>query len=115
MQRYNISPIQSSTTSRFMSIIVLSGFITVADDDLSSVKQALAEHCQLTEQESGCLCFQVTQDPNNPNRFDVYEEFVDQAAFDFHQQRVAHSKWGHVSKNVERHYNITTKSLPKQE
>ncbi len=49
----------------------------------------------------------VTQDDMNPLKFSVYEEFVDQAAFDLHQARVKSSRWGQVTQNVERHYQIS--------
>ncbi|MFM5384476.1 putative quinol monooxygenase [Aeromonas veronii] len=64
-------------------------------------------HIQLTRAETGCLIFKVTQDPLNPCRFDVYEEFVDQAAFQAHQARVKSSRWRKITVNVERHYTVT--------
>ncbi|WP_404819203.1 putative quinol monooxygenase, partial [Vibrio tritonius] len=36
-------------------------------------------HKALTRAEAGCLVFEVTQNPDNPLRFDVYEEFIDAA------------------------------------
>ena len=79
------------------------------DKDLERVKQELVVHFDLTRQESGCLVFEVTPDANDPNRFNVYEEFVDQHAFDHHQARIANSNWGKVTKRVSRHYQITTR------
>ena len=64
-------------------------------------------HKNLTLKEAGCLTFTVTLDEVNPNKFSVYEEFVNQDAFDYHQARVKLSKWGEVTKNVERHYKIS--------
>ena len=89
-----------------MSKIVLTGHIEVPTDDLEAVLTALPIHKALTHQEPGCLVFKVTQDPHIPNRFSVYEEFVDQQAFDTHQQRVKSSDWGKITHRVERHYQI---------
>lgn len=75
--------------------------------DLSLVKFELKRHIQLTRAETGCLIFEVTQDPLNPCRFDVYEEFVDEAAFQAHQARVKSSRWGEITVNVERYYTVT--------
>ncbi|XQW88447.1 putative quinol monooxygenase [Aeromonas veronii] len=61
---------------------------------MAAVKDELDNHIQLTRAESGCLIFEVTQDLLNPCRFDVYEEFVDEAAFQVHQARVKSSRWG---------------------
>lgn len=90
-----------------MSKVTLSGYIIVADTDLAAVRQALPEHQLLTQAEKGCLVFNVTPSQSHPNRFDVYEEFVDQNAFDLHQARVKASAWGRITVNVARHYQIS--------
>lgn len=90
-----------------MGNIVLQGFIIVPPSELTMVKAELATHIGLTRAELGCLIFEVTQDPLNPCRFDVYEEFADQAAFQAHQARVKSSRWGKITVNVERHYTVT--------
>lgn len=93
-----------------MTKITLKGHIIVPKADLAEVQTALATHITLTQQEEGCLVFHVKQCSNNPQRFDVYEEFVDQAAFNLHQQRVASSEWGQITQNVSRHYRITAET-----
>jgi autoinducer 2-degrading protein len=90
-----------------MKKVILSGFIIVPVSDLAVVHDELDNHIFLTHSEAGCLIFEVTQDNINPCRFDVYEEFVDQAAFQAHQARVSSSRWGAITVNVERHYTIT--------
>ena len=90
-----------------MSKIVLSGFIIVPEQDLNLIKAELAHHVKLTCQEAGCIVFNVVQNEELSNRFDVYEEFVDQQAFQCHQQRVKTSNWGKLTKNVQRHYQIS--------
>ncbi|MFM5008937.1 putative quinol monooxygenase [Aeromonas sp. R9-2] len=90
-----------------MKEIILKGFILVSQNDLMAVKDELDNHIQLTRAETGCLIFQVTQDPLNPCRFDVYEEFVDKVAFQAHQARIKSSRWGEITVNVERHYTVT--------
>ncbi|MEM7118280.1 MAG: putative quinol monooxygenase [Chloroflexota bacterium] len=90
-----------------MSKVILKGHIIVPENDLAAVEKELVNHIRLTRQEEGCLIFKVTQDPNQPQRFDVYEEFVNQDAFDKHQQRVKSSYWGKVAANVARHYEIS--------
>lgn len=89
-----------------MSKVVLSGYISVPESDLPQVKTALPEHIRLTRAESGCLVFTVTECPSDPARFEVYEEFEDEAACKYHQKRVASSPWSTCTKNVERHYKI---------
>lgn len=90
-----------------MTKVVLEGFIIVPDLDLEIVKRELPKHTKLTLNESGCLTFKVTPDELNLNKFYVYEDFVNQTAFDKHQARVKSSRWGEVTKNVARHYKIS--------
>lgn len=89
-----------------MNKVILKGFIIVPSADLSAIKKALISHKELTRNEPGCLMFNVTQSESNVNRFDVHEEFINNAAFEQHQIRVKNSAWGKVSANVERHYEI---------
>ena len=89
-----------------MAKVILQGFIVVPASELEVVKSELIVHKRLTLKETGCLIFTVTPDEVNPHKFAVYEEFVDQEAFDNHQSRVKSSKWGKVTKNVERNYEI---------
>lgn len=86
-----------------MAKIRLQGFILIPAADLELVKSELDIHKTLTLKEAGW----VTQDDMNPLKFSVYEEFVGQAAFDLHQARVKSSRWGQVTQNVERHYQIS--------
>ena len=52
--------------------------------DLDVVKQALVKHKQLTLEEPGCITFKVVENKKDPLRFDVYEEFTIQSAFEQH-------------------------------
>ena len=90
-----------------MSKITLSGHIEVPSEDLDAVLAELPNHIALTHQEAGCITFTVIRDSDNPQRFSVYEEFTERAAFEKHQARVKASHWGEVTKNVERFYTVT--------
>ncbi|MBE0404578.1 putative quinol monooxygenase [Halomonas citrativorans] len=89
-----------------MAKVTLKGFIEVPGSDLDGVQAELNTHRQLTLEEPGCITFKVTQDKTDPCRFDVYEEFIDRKAFEEHQQRVASSDWGKLTRNVKRHYEV---------
>jgi len=90
-----------------MSTVTLKGYVIVPDTYLADVERELHYHIQLSRQEKGCITFEVSQDPENTNRFNVYEEFVSQDAFIFHQQRLAETAWGRISEKLEKHYNTT--------
>jgi quinol monooxygenase YgiN len=89
-----------------MAKISLKGFIIVPDMSLAIIRQELPVHIELTRKETGCLVFEVIPAENNPNRFDVYEEFASKADFEAHQVRVKNSRWGQVTSGVERYYGI---------
>lgn len=86
--------------------VILKGYLIVPDADLPAVLAELPHHIDATRQEEGCLIFEVSRDDDDANRFNVYEEFVDSAAFAVHQSRVSRSPWGEISKNAERHYQV---------
>ncbi|WP_261817192.1 putative quinol monooxygenase [Vibrio gallicus] len=89
-----------------MCKVILKGHIVVPERELSIILKELEIHKNLTLKEQGCIVFEVTQSAAEVARFEVYEEFINRAAFDYHQQRVAISHWGSVSKNVQRFYQI---------
>ncbi|RCW96959.1 putative quinol monooxygenase [Marinomonas foliarum] len=89
-----------------MPNVTLSGHIEVPSEDLNAVLAELPNHITLTQQEAGCNAFTVVRDSNNPQHFDVYEEFTDKAAFEKHQARVKASHWGEITKNVEWFYTV---------
>ena len=90
-----------------LSKVILKEYVLVADSDLEAVKRELESHIRLTRQEDGCIVFDVSQDSENKNRFNVYEEFSSQEAFELHQQRAGSTEWGKVSSKLEKHYKTT--------
>ncbi|WP_421241654.1 putative quinol monooxygenase [Aeromonas enteropelogenes] len=73
--------------NRNKSKVILEGFVIIPPSDFVIVKNELSRHIQLTRTEPGCLVFEVIQDSANPCRFNVYEEFVDNIAFQAHLYR----------------------------
>ncbi|EGR2914551.1 antibiotic biosynthesis monooxygenase [Vibrio parahaemolyticus] len=94
-----------------MGKVILSGYIEVPENELEIVTTALEQHIELTRQEAGCIVFEVTQSTEIPNRFNVYEEFLDKSAFELHQARVKASHWGQVTANVKRSYSIEEQNV----
>lgn len=89
-----------------MSNVILKGYLLVPPADLPAVKQELPNHIRLTRKEAGCLVFEVSQDHENAQRFNVYEEFSSKEAFAAHQVRVRSSKWCEITAGMERYYEI---------
>ena len=64
-----------------MTRVILKGYVIVPDDDLDAINEALPAHIVNTRAEDGCLLFNVTQDVNKKNRFNVHEEFINKESF----------------------------------
>ncbi|MFD1383962.1 putative quinol monooxygenase [Rhodanobacter aciditrophus] len=90
-----------------MSKVILQGHIIVPSHVLDDVLEELPTHIALTRKEVGCLVFNVNQSDNYPLRFNVYEEFANSQAFEAHQARVKASRWGKITQQVERCYQVT--------
>lgn len=74
-------------------------------EELATVRQHLALHISLTRSEPGCVSFEFRQS-GDPLIWQVAEAFVDEAAFDAHQARVAASEWGRATTGIERRYVV---------
>jgi len=88
--------------------IKLVGVLMVPDEDMALVDQVLPAHIRLTRDEPGCLNFEVWQDPNSLNEYQVREHFVDRMAFLLHQKRTQASTWGRVTAHLQRRYTISS-------
>lgn len=82
----------------------LEGHIDVPADRIAQVSEALKDHIKLTREEEGCIFFNVDACTKVEGRFLVSEAFVDDAAFQFHQERAGQSAWAEASKDVTRDY-----------
>lgn len=82
----------------------LEGHIDVPADRIAQVSEALKDHINLTRAEEGCIFFNVDKCDKIEGRFLVSEAFVDEAAFQFHQERAGASPWAKASKDVPRDY-----------
>ena len=82
----------------------LEGHIDVPSERIAQVSEALKEHIRLTREEAGCIFFNVDACSEVAGRFLVSEAFVDEAAFNFHQERAGASPWAEASAGVPRDY-----------
>jgi len=91
--------------------VILRGELRCADPgEAERVRAHLADHIALTRAEPGCLAFDVTPTETD-GVWSVRERFVDEAAFDLHQRRVASSTWGRETAGIQRFYVIHGRAL----
>ncbi len=65
-------------------MIIIIATIIAKKDKIAEVKAGLQNLVAHTTQETGCISYTLHQDRDNTNVFMFYEQFKDQAAFDFH-------------------------------
>lgn len=90
-----------------MEKVSLKGYIRVPQHQLAATEAELERHIALTRAEAGCLSFAVTASPRDPLCFDVAETFVSTEAFALHQQRAQSSAWGALTRDFQRHYEVS--------
>jgi quinol monooxygenase YgiN len=66
------------------NMVTLIAKVVAKDDKVAAAKAGLQELVRHTSQEPGCLSYTLHQDQKDPRVFFFYEQFQDQAAFDFH-------------------------------
>lgn len=79
--------------------------LCASEEEAAIVRSHLPDHKRLTRAEPGCTVFEVLESPN-PLVWDVSEEFVDEPAFEAHQQRVSNSPWGRATAGIVRRYSV---------
>jgi quinol monooxygenase YgiN len=87
-------------------VVRVSGYLRCAPDEIGMVRAALPEHVRLTLAEPGCMTFAVTQDADDPCRWNVDESFRDAAAFEAHRARSAESDWGRMTAHLFRDISV---------
>jgi len=98
-----------------MARVTLTGFLICRSlEEADRAAALLPEHIRLTRAEPGCLVFEVVRSMSDPIRFAVREVFVDRAAFDAHQARVADSDWGRATRGIGRDYVLTERGRETQ-
>ena len=72
---------------------VLQVNIRIKHENVDAFMAKLAENAAAARKESGCRTFDVDVDPKDPTRVLLYEVYVDEKAFDAHQQTAAFKKY----------------------
>lgn len=75
--------------------------------EVEILKKFLPEHSRLTKAELGCLSFEVTP-TDDPLVWQVEECFIDQQAFEQHQNRTRSSAWWNATSHIRRDYKISS-------
>lgn len=65
-------------------MLIVTGLITVPDGAFEAARPAIRRMVAATLTEPGCITYGFWQDPEQPDRLRVYEEWQDRAALEAH-------------------------------
>ncbi|SEG91875.1 Quinol monooxygenase YgiN [Thermomonospora echinospora] len=82
-------------------MIVVSGFMEVAPDYADRFAACTRELVDATRREPGCVEYRFARSIEKAERFEVFEEFVDQAALDEHVRADHYRSWNRALKDIE--------------
>ena len=86
--------------------VQLSGLLVCeSEEDAKIIKDFLPEHMRLSQEEEGCMSFDVSP-TENPLVWRVQERFRDAEAFGFHQQRTRVSAWWAATAHIPRKFEV---------
>lgn len=94
---------------------IVSVTFVIKDEYAESFQEEMSRQARkCLAREEGCLQFDVGQDPENPNRFFLYELYADQAAFEAHTQTDHFAAFGQLVKDwiTERHLSTWERVEP---
>lgn len=82
-------------------MIIVSGLMEIAPADLDRFTALTRELVEATRREPGCVEYRFAQSIEKAERFEVFEEFVDQAALDEHARADHYRGWGRALKDID--------------
>jgi quinol monooxygenase YgiN len=88
-------------------MLIVTGIIEVPAEAFEAARPALRKMVAATLEEPGCITYAFWQDPDNPGRLRVYEEWEGRAALEAHfatehmaEFRAALAELGPVSRDI---------------
>ena len=99
-------------------MLVVTGEIVIADEDIEDAKGAAAQMAKATRDEPGCITYVFYQHIESPGHFRVYEEWEDENALRAHFEaphmtefRAKLSKMSILSRNIVAYTPTEIKTL----
>lgn len=86
-------------------MIIMLFNITIKDDaQIETFKMATVKNSIATNQEAGCISFELLQSNENPNQFTMIEKYQDQTALDAHFASAHFQAWREATSEVDADY-----------
>jgi quinol monooxygenase YgiN len=82
-------------------MIVVSGLMEIAPGGAERFAEVTRELVDATRREPGCVEYRFAQSIEKAGRFEVFEEWADQAALDEHVRADHYRTWNRALKGIE--------------
>lgn len=82
-------------------MIVVSGVMEIPADRAEDFVAMSRDLCVATRQEPGCAAYTFARSIEDPNRFEIFEEWVDEEALTAHTRADHYRAWGRTLREIE--------------
>lgn len=82
-------------------MIVISGAMELGAGSVETFAELSRVLCEATRTEPGCRAYTFAQSIETPGRFEIFEEWDDQAAIDEHTRTDHYRVWGRALRELE--------------
>jgi quinol monooxygenase YgiN len=82
-------------------MIVISGAMTIGTGSVDAFRALSRDLVEATLREAGCAAYTFAESISTPGRFEIFEEFTDEAALAEHTGADHYRQWSRALKDVE--------------
>jgi quinol monooxygenase YgiN len=82
-------------------VIVVSGWMRIGPDSRDSFREVSRALVEQTLREPGCAAYTFAESVSEPGRFEIFEEFADDAALEAHTRAEHYRAWGRALRDLE--------------
>jgi quinol monooxygenase YgiN len=82
-------------------VIVISGVMEIPSEHVETFAALSRELCVATREEPGCSAYTFAQSIEDPERFEIFEEWADDAALTAHTRAGHYGAWGRALKESQ--------------
>jgi quinol monooxygenase YgiN len=82
-------------------MIVISGVLEIGRQDVPEFVRLSRELLGPTRAEPGCVAYTFAASIDDPDRFEIFEEWTDQEALDAHARTGHYRSWGRALRGLE--------------
>jgi quinol monooxygenase YgiN len=82
-------------------MIVVSGWMRIGAQSRQAFREVCRDLVEETLREPGCAAYSFAESVTEPGRFEIFEEFADEAALEAHTHAEHYRSWGRAVRDLE--------------